>query len=154
MSTAIRITTITKPTSQRQRCWRDRPDGRAVERLGRVPAANPQDWQTSRPAIERSARKRRLPQFWQTLVATTAVTATRPACPLASILPSVAVEGRKVPSHGLAGKATSSAIGSGHVCFKGIHQKSVLTCFDVIEDILKNIVAAYTYSLCIYWWLY
>ena len=79
MSTAIRITTITKPTSQRQRCWRDRPDGRAVERLGRVPAANPQDWQTSRPAIERSARKRRLPQFWQTLVATTAVTATRPA---------------------------------------------------------------------------
>jgi hypothetical protein len=27
----------------------------------------------------------------------TAVTATRPACPLASILPSVAVEGRKIP---------------------------------------------------------
>jgi hypothetical protein len=83
----------------------------------------------------------------------TAVTATRPACPLASILPSVAVEGRKVPVV-WQGKATSSAIGSGHACFKGIHQKSVLTCFDVIEDILKNIVAAYTYSMCIYCWLY
>ena len=73
------MTTITKPTSQRQRCWRDRPDGRTMERFGRVPAANPQDWQTSRPAIERSARKRRLPQFWQALVATTPVSVSHPA---------------------------------------------------------------------------
>ena len=46
--------------------------------------------------------------------------------------------------NGLAGKATSSAISSGHACFKGIHQKSVLNCFDVIEDIFKSVVAVYT----------
>jgi hypothetical protein len=62
-----------------------------------------------------------------------------------SLNPSFRCCGGEEGSHGLAGKATSSAIGSGHACFKGIHQKSVLTCFDVIEDILKNIISAYTF---------
>ena len=52
--------------------------------------------------------------------------------------------GEKEAPHGVAGKPTSSATGSEHACFEGIHQKSVLTYSDVIEDILKNIVAVYT----------
>ena len=58
--------------------------------------------------------------------------------------PSFRCCGEKEGLHGLVGKPTSSATGSGHACFEGIHQKSVLICSGVIEDILKNIVAAYT----------
>ena len=61
-----------------------------------------------------------------------------------SVIPSFRCCGGEEGPHGLAGKPTSSATGSGHACFEGIHQKSVLTYSDVIEDILKNIVADYT----------
>ena len=60
------------------------------------------------------------------------------------VVPSFRGCGGEEGPHGLAGKPTSSATGSGHACPEGIHQKSVFTCSDVIEDILKNIVAAYT----------
>jgi hypothetical protein len=61
-----------------------------------------------------------------------------------SVDPSFRCCGEKEGPHGVAGKPTSSATGTGHACFEGIHQKSVLTYSDVIEDILKNIVADYT----------
>jgi hypothetical protein len=40
-----------------------------------------------------------------------------------SVNPSLHCCGGEEGTHGLAGKATSSAIGSGHACFKEIHQK-------------------------------
>ena len=61
-----------------------------------------------------------------------------------SVDPSFRCCGEKEGLHGLVGKPTSSATGSGHACFEGIHQKSVHTYSDVIEDILKSIVEDYT----------